>query len=165
MPDPVLIRPAMVADFDAIAALTNHFIEHTAIHFGLAPVTADELRASWEKGRARFPYLVAEAEGRFAGYAKAGPWRERAAYDHTAEVGIYIALGMQGRGVGKALYAALFEACKAAGFHTLVAGLTVPNEASRRLHEAMGFTYVGTFREVGRKFDAWHDTAWYQRVL
>lgn len=159
------IRPAIHADFPAITALTNHFILTTPIHFGLTPITADELRASWEKTRDRFPFLVAELDNRFAGYAKAGTWRERAAYDNTAEVGIYVALDLHAKGIGRALYTALINDCRARGFHTLVGGVTLPNPASQRLHKSVGFTHVGTFREAGRKFDAWHDVAFYQLML
>lgn len=164
MPAPT-IRPVTPADFPAIAALTNHFILNTSIHFGLAAVTADELRASWEKTRDRFPFLVAELDNRFAGYAKAGTWRERAAYDNTAEVGIYVALDLHAKGIGRALYIALINDCRARGFHSLVGGLTLPNPASQRLHESVGFTHVGNFREAGRKFNAWHDVAFYQLML
>ncbi len=170
------IRDAQYADFAAIAALTNYYILHTAIHFATEPVTADELLAAWEKGRAVYPFLVAEMPGvesesggvggtPFVGYAKAGRWRDRAAYDRTAEVGIYVRPEFQGKGFGKTLYTALIEACRGRGFHTLVGGIAMPNDASVRLHEALGFVHTGTFREVGWKFERWHDVAFYQRVL
>ncbi len=164
------IREAEAGDFDAIATLTNHYILRTAIHFATEPVTAEELRASWEKGRAMYPFLVAEMPGSaggaaFVGYAKSGRWRERAAYDRTAEVGIYIVPGFQGKGLGKVLYGALIDACRARGFRTLVGGVAVPNEASVGLHAGLGFEHVGTFRQVGWKFGQWHDVAFFQRVL
>lgn len=159
------IRPVEPADFAAIAAMTNYYIERTTIHFGLAPVTAEELRAGWES-HPRHPYLVHEDErGEVVAYAKAGVWRERAAYGHTAEVGVYVRHGLQRRGLGRGLYEALIGRCRAAGFHALVGGITLPNEASVRLHEACGFVRVGTFREVGRKFDEWHDVGFWQLML
>lgn len=164
----VVIRPVREGDFDAIAALTNHFILHTSIHFGFERVTAEELRASWEKTRERYPYFVAEdVKGpiRLAGYAKSGVWRDRAAYQWTAEVGIYVAPELHGRGIGRQLYGALIEACRGCGFHSLVGGVTQPNEASTRLHQSMGFVRVGVFEHAGWKFDAWHDVVWWQLML
>jgi phosphinothricin acetyltransferase len=161
----MLIRAAVADDFDAIAALTNHYIERTAIHFSYEAIPAAEVRRDWEASREKYPFLVVEVDGQFAGYAKAYLWRGRAAYSRTAETGIYIEPRFQGAGVGKGLYRALIEACRAAGFHTLVAGIAVPNENSCRLHEVLGFVQVGVFHEVGRKFDRWHDVAFYELVL
>lgn len=160
------IRAVREGDWDAIARLTNVYIESTAVHFGYEPVTGQELRDGWWPKRERYPFLVAaDGNGRFLGYAKAGPWRERAAYQWTAEVGIYVESFAHGRGIGRALYASLFEACRARGFHSLVGGVTLPNDASCRLHEAMGFVRVATFARAGWKLGAWHDVAFYQRML
>jgi phosphinothricin acetyltransferase len=164
-PEDVLVREFTAADVAPANALTNHFIEHTTIHFGAQPVTDDDFAALWQRGSARFPWLAAERAGRFAGYCKAGTWRERDAYARTVETGIYVALDAQGRGVGRALYEALFERLRAGGFHVVVAGITLPNEASVRLHEAVGFRAVGVFPEVGHKFGRWHSVGFWQRTL
>ncbi len=161
----VLVRDFEARDVAPANALTNHFIERTAIHFGAAQAADGEFRAVWEKGRARFPWLAAEAGGRFAGYCKAGTWRERDAYARTVETGIYVAEEARGRGVGRALYAALFERLRAQGFRVVVAGITLPNEASVRLHEAVGFRAVGVFHAVGYKFGAWHDVGFWELDL
>jgi L-amino acid N-acyltransferase YncA len=159
------IRPANAQDFDAVAALTNHFIVHTSIHFGTEPVTAAELRASWEKSAGVYPYLVAESEGRFAGYAKAGVWRERAAYRWTPEAGIYVEEWTRGKGVGTALYRALLNELTARGFESVIGGITLPNDASVRLHERCGFVKVGHVARAGWKFGAWHDVGFWQAML
>jgi len=161
---------ALVRDFEArdvapANALTNHFIAHTSTHFGSVAATDEAFAAAWEKGRARYPWLAAEVDGRFAGYAKAGVWRERDAYARTAETGLYVADGLRGRGVGRALYAVLLQRLRAMGFHTVVAGVTLPNEASVRLHEAVGFRPVGVFHAVGHKFGAWHDVGFWELDL
>jgi len=157
------IRPVRNDDFDAIAAITNHYIATSAIHFGYEPVSAAELRASWVT-HPKHPYLV-DDRGGIVAYAKAGPWRERAAYAWTAEVGIYVADGARGRGIGLPLYAALLDACTAAGFRSAVAGITMPNDASVALHARLGFESVGTFRDAGWKNDAWHAVAFFQKML
>lgn len=161
----LLVRDFEARDVAPANALTNHFIEHTTTHFGSTPATDEAFGAAWEKGRARHPWLAAEVDGRFAGYAKAGIWRERDAYARTAETGLYVADGLRGRGVGRALYAALLERLRAAGFRTVVAGVTLPNEASVRLHEAVGFRPVGVFHAVGHKFGAWHDVGFWELDL
>ena len=161
----VTIRPAQPDDFDAIAALTNIYINGTAVHFAYAPVTAAELRQQWEASRERFPFLVAEVDGAFAGYAKAGVWRTREAYNWTPEVGIYIEPSAQGKGVGRELYALLLKRLRSAGFRSAIGGITLPNPASIRLHQSLGFVHVGTVRQAGFKNDAWHDVAFYQKML
>lgn len=160
----MLIRPARDDDFAAIAAITNHYIATTAIHFGYDAVSDAELRDHWQHHRDRFPWLVADAGG-VIGYAKAGTWRERAAYGRTAETGLYIADRERGRGAGRALYAALLDDLTRRGFHTAVAGIALPNDASIALHQAFGFAPVGTFREVGWKHDAWRSVAFFQKLL
>lgn len=176
------IRPVRDDDFDAIAALTNRYIVGATTHFAYEPVTADELRDGWRKHRDRYPFLVAETPedpapnsaspqrapsgaSRFAGYAKAGPWRERAAYAWTPEVSIYIEPAAHRRGIGKTLYAALLTDLRTRGFHSAIAGITLPNPASIRLHESLGFTPVGTVRHAGWKLDAWHDVGFWQVML
>lgn len=161
----MLLRPTTPTDFPAIAALTNHFILHTATHFGYDPVTPDELEEQWRATVGTYPWLTAEVDGRFAGYAKASSWRSRAAYQWTAEAGIYVEEEFRTRGVGKALYRALVEELRSRGFHSVVGGVTLPNPASARLHESLGFTFVGTFRDAGHKMGAWHDVGFWQLML
>jgi phosphinothricin acetyltransferase len=161
----MVIRPAGVDDFPAIAELTNVFIRSTAIHFAFAPITDSDLVEQWRETERRYPWLTAEIDGSFAGYAKAGPWRTRSAYQWTAEAGIYIQSEYHGRGVGKRLYSALIAELRQRGFHSVIGGMTMPNEASVRLHQSLGFEYVGTFRQAGFKLDQWHDVAFWQLRL
>ncbi len=160
------VRRVEDGDWDAIARLTNVYIAGTAVHFGTEPVSGAELRDAWWPRRERYPFLVAvDGGGRFLGYAKAGTWRERAAYAWTAEVGIYVEAHAHGRGVGTALYRELVDACRARGFQSLVGGITLPNDASCSLHESLGFRRVATFARAGWKLGAWHDVAFFQLML
>jgi L-amino acid N-acyltransferase YncA len=161
----MLVRTFQDHDVGSACRLTNHFIENTAVHFGTQALSDQEFAATWQAGRQQHPWLAAEIDGGFAGYAKASTWRPRAAYAPTAEVTVYVALEFQRRGVGRALYAELLAQLRAGGFHTALGGIALPNQASVGLHESMGFRYVGTFKEVGRKFDQWHDTGWWQLML
>jgi L-amino acid N-acyltransferase YncA len=121
------------------------------------------MEALLERG---FPYLVAELDGQVAGYAYAGTYRVRVAFNWTVENSVYIAAWAQGKGLGRALLAALIEACTAAGFRQMVAVIGEPtNAASIALHEKFGFVHVGTYRGLGRKHGRWLDTVQMQRAL
>jgi L-amino acid N-acyltransferase YncA len=160
------IRPVEAGDFESIAAITNYYILHTPIHFASEPVTAQATHDAWNSKREKYPFLVAcGLDGRLVAFAKAGQWRERAAYDKTAETGVYVQHGHGGQGIGTPLYRALIDDCAWAGFHTLVAEIALPKEPSIRLHERGGFTPLGVFREVGWKMGSWHDVSWWQRML
>lgn len=163
----VLIRAARPGDAPSIARITNHYILHTTVHFGVDPWPEEEVEAARASGVEQgYPWLVAhDRAGEIQGYAKAGRWRARPAYRFTTETGLYVEAGMRRRGIGRALYAALIEALEQGEFRTAVAGVTLPNPASEALHLAAGFERVGTFREVGFKDGRWLDVAWFLRRL
>ena len=112
-----------------------------------------------------YPYLVAESDGKVLAYAYGGPYRARRAYRFTAEVTAYASPQAQGRGVGRALYDRLLDDLVQARFHTAVAIITLPNQASVGFHESLGFQHMGTVAQVGHKFGSWHDTGIWQRHL
>lgn len=159
------IRAVQPGDLTAITAITNFYIATSAIHFAYEPVTAAQMHAQWARDHARFPWLVVERAGEVTGYAKAGVWRERAAYQWTAEAGLYIADAARGHGLGRALYAVLLDELARRGFRSVIAGITLPNPASVRLHEAFGFTPIGVFEDVGWKHERWHAVGFWQKLL
>lgn len=161
----MLIRSANDSDFDAIATLTNYFIRETAIHFGTVEATGAELRELWRHAGDRYPFFVAEIDGRFAGYCKAYSWRAREAYQWTPECGVYVDNWARRRGVARALYSRLFEALEATGFHSVIAGIALPNDASVKLHESLGFVPAGVVRDAGWKQGRWNDVGFWQRML
>src|SRR5471032_1840473 len=114
-----------------------------------------------------FPYIVAEIGGVLAGYAYAGPYRLRPAYRHTVENYVYIAPDMQRHGVGRALLAALIEACEARGYRQMIAviGDSTKQAPSIGLHEALGFRHIGILENVGFKHGRWLDSVLMQRAL
>ncbi len=112
-----------------------------------------------------YPWLVAEIDGEVAGYAYASRHHERAAYRWSADVTVYISARHHRRGVGRALYAALFGLLERQGVHEVCAGVTLPNDASVGLHEALGFVPVGVYRDVAFKFGQWHSVGWWQMSL
>jgi L-amino acid N-acyltransferase YncA len=118
-----------------------------------------------ERIRAAHAWLVAERDGQVVGYAYATAHRARAAYRWTAEVSAYVDPRAQRTGVGRALYGELLRELRAAGFRLAVAGITLPNDASVRLHESIGFEPVGVYRNIGWKAGAWWDVGWWQLDL
>jgi L-amino acid N-acyltransferase YncA len=109
--------------------------------------------------------VATAADGAVVGYAKSGGFRPKAAYDSTCETSVYVAEAAHGQGVGTLLYAELLARLDRSGLRLAVAGVTVPNQASTRLHLAHGFAEVGTFAGVGVKFGTAWDVCWYQRPL
>lgn len=162
---PQRLRVARPADGAALAAIYAPYVRETAISFELAPPTAQEMADRIRETLVRYPWLVGEDRGQVVGYAYAGPYRRRAAYRWSVEVSVYVAPAAQGRGLGRALYAALLVLLEAQGFRQAFAGMTLPNPASEGLHAALGFEPLGTYRAVGFKDDRWHDVAWTQRPL
>jgi L-amino acid N-acyltransferase YncA len=161
------IRLAAAADAAAVRDIYGPIIETTAISFELAVPSEDEMAARIIGRQPAHPWLVAEGEDGqgVVGYAYAGRFSGRAAYDWSVETSIYLAEAARGRGVGRALYAALLAVLDAQGYRQAMGGVALPNDASVRLHERAGFTLVGVYRAVGWKFGAWHDVAWWQRAL
>jgi phosphinothricin acetyltransferase len=157
------IRHARDDDFSAITAITNHYITTSAIHFAYEPMAEAEVLALWHGYRERFPWLVIEDAQQVVGFAKAGTWRDRAAYQWTAETGVYLADSARGRGLGRSVYVALLDELATRGFRSAVAGITLPNEPSVALHLALGFEPVGTFRDAGWKDGAWRDVGFWQK--
>ena len=162
-----LIRPARDADLPRLTEIYNHYVVTSPATFDLAPKTVAE-RAEWlaqfaETGRHRL--LVAEENGIVAGYAGTTRFRAKPAYSQTVETTVYCAPDARGRGLGIALYTALFEALGTEDVHRIVAGYVPPNPASARLHARMGFRPVGTFTEQGYKFGRYWDVVWLERPL
>ena len=166
MPD-VKIRPATRDDLPRLTEIYNYYIINTPITFDLEPVSPEQ-RAGWfeeHTGSKRHRMLVAEDAGRVVGYACTGPFRNKAAYDTSAETSIYCAHDATGRGIGAMLYRALFDALKNEDINRLLGGITLPNEASIKLHRKFGFTDVGVFTECGRKFNRYWNVVWMERPL
>ena len=155
-------RVAKAGDAAACAAIYAPYVTDTAITFELEPPDEAEMRRRISQS---FGWLVAEHDGAIVGYAYAGPYKERPAYRWASEVSVYLHLEHRGRGLGRELYADLFARLADQGFRMLVAGVTLPNPASLKLHQNMGFQPVGTWQRIGWKLDAWHDVHWMQMPI
>jgi len=160
-----MLRIAQLTDASRIAEIYRPAVTERATSFELEPPDAAEMGARITKTLQRFPWLVDDDAGRIIGYAYAGPHRTRAAYRWSVEVSAYVADDMQRRGVGRALYEALFRVLVLQGYRTACAGITLPNAASEGFHRSVGFEPVGVFRGIGFKFGTWHDVEWLERPL
>ncbi|MGA5566354.1 GNAT family N-acetyltransferase [Streptomyces platensis] len=191
----VQVRAGVEADLPALTDLYNHYIRETSLTFDLEPFTPDQRRPwllshpqdgphrllvaqeatertkNPHNGPVRSPSACSASPesghlpGALLGYATSSAFRPKAAYTPSVEVTVYCAPHAAGRGIGTLLYKALFEALADEDVHRAYAGITQPNEASTRLHTRFGFRHIGTYTEVGRKFDRYWDVAWYQKDL
>lgn len=160
-----LVRDAREADLPAVRAIFNHWIEHSTASFRTVPDTEAQTRA-WFDGRGPgHPVLVAEEAGEVVGWASLNPHKPTGGHRHTVELSVYLSDGARGRGLGRTLLAALLVRARAAGHHAVLGGVCTEQEASVRLHEAMGFTKVAHYREVGFKFGRWLDVAYFEKLL
>jgi phosphinothricin acetyltransferase len=159
------LRLATRDDAPPIARIYGPFCESTAVSFESAAPTVDEMAARIAAITAQYPWLVLENAGTIAGYAYASRHRERAAYAWSVDTAVYVEDGHRRRGVGRALYSALFAALRLQGYFKAFAGIALPNAPSVALHEAAGFGPVGTYRGAGYKHGKWHDVAWFQAML
>jgi len=161
------IRDAVRDDLARLTEIYNHYVVHTPVTFDVEPFHVEQ-RVPWFEQfsrRGRYRLLVAESEGTILGYAGTTRFRPKAAYETTVETTIYCAPNMEKRGVGTALYTALFKALSGEDIHHILAGYALPNPASAALHERFGFQKVGIFRENGRKFGQYWDVCWIERPL
>lgn len=164
--DGVRVTEAGAGHLDAIAEIYAYAVRTSHATFDLEPpprsVWAERLA---EPNRGLRLLVATTPDGDVAGFARSGRYRPKAAYDTTRETSIYLNGGHTGRGIGAVLYAELLRRVAADGIWLAVAGVAEPNPASTRLHEALGFSRVGTMHQVGRKFDAYWDVTWWQKRL
>ena len=156
------VRIATEADAPACAAIYAPYVTDTAVSFEEEPPSATEMAQRIANAH---DWLVLEDAGRVVGYAYAATWHPRAAYRWACEVSVYLERGRRRTGAGRALYAVLLPHLAERGYRSAIAGMTLPNPGSEGLHHALGFEPVGTYRDIGYKFGAWHDVAWTQLVL
>ncbi|KAF1301315.1 MULTISPECIES: GNAT family N-acetyltransferase [Enterococcus] len=160
------IRVAKPADAAELLAIYAPYVTETAITFEYTLPTLAEFQQRIADTLIRYPYLVAEDEmGKIVGYAYAGTYKSRAAYDWTVEVTVYVCQTIRAKGIGSALYQALETQLERQGVVQATACVTGGNEQSIAFHEKRGYQLVATFPKVGYKFDQWYDIVWLQKTL
>ncbi len=164
-PMPPRLRLATPADAAACLSIYRPFVESSHTTFETEVPSLDEFARRISSTLAARPWIVAEEDGRVVGYAYASPIKDRIAYQWSVEVAIYVAADMRGRGVGRALYAALFRVLAGQGFVNAIGIIALPNDASIALHESLGFEKISHLKQIGFKLGAWHDSGWWQKRL
>lgn len=166
MADPLSIRTATTGDAASIAQIYAHHVIHGVASWELEPPSLNEMEARIAKvEEAGWPWIVAEMGGEMVGYAYAGQMHPRAGYRYACEDSIYIRADRTGRGLGKALLAALIEAAEGCGFRQMVALIAGSEAASVALHARFGFVEAGRLKSVGWKHGGWQDVLFMQRAL
>ena len=158
----VIVRVAKKEDAKAILEIYKPYILQTAFSFETEVPSVDEFSARIEKYLQKYPWLVAEIKGQITGYVYGSIHREREAYQWTCECSVYIHDDFKGKGIGSELYAALFSIMKTQGYRNVYAGITMPNEASEKMHQRSGFEKFAEYKNVGCKFGRWHNVGWWR---
>lgn len=162
-----MIRKVHISDADQIVKIYNHYIETSTSTFEESIIDANEMQSRIFEisEKKNFPYLVFEDRGQILGYAYAATFRNRIAYRFTVESSVYIHPDHFKKGIGNDLYLELIQEIKNCEFHSIIGVITLPNEASIRLHENFGFRKVGHLTEAGFKFNSWHDVGFWELII
>lgn len=159
-----MIRPIVISDCQHIADIYNYYILNSTVTFEEEEIDASEILQRVEQVIPKLPWLVFEEENEIKGYAYATPWRHRSAYRFSVEISVYVKHNCHGKGIGTALYEELISQLIRIGVHTIIGGITLPNDASIKLHEKMGFRKIAEFEEVGLKFEKWLNVGYWQLI-
>jgi L-amino acid N-acyltransferase YncA len=160
------LRLVVSDDAAQIAAIYAPFCRETAVTFETVAPHETIMRERIRAVADRYPWLVTVSEeDAVLGYAYASRHRERAAYRWSVDFTVYLAPGAKRQGIGTELYTVLASICRDLGYYRALAGITLPNEASVRLHEKIGFRPIGVYQRVGFKLGKWHDVGWWSLDL
>ncbi|MDD7769762.1 GNAT family N-acetyltransferase [Suipraeoptans intestinalis] len=166
------IRDARWEDARELCEIYRYYVEKTAITFEYETPDLQEFQRRMAGIMEKYPYLVLEEDGEIKGYAYAGPFVGKAAYDWSCELTIYLARGVQGQGYGRRLYEALEEALGSMGIQNLYACISYPeteddylNKNSADFHAHLGFRLAGKFLRCGYKFERWYHMIWMEKEI
>ena len=168
----MVIRSASTADAARILEIYAHYVVNTSITFEYEVPTVSEFRERVKSTLEGYPYIVIEEDGKIVGYAYAGPFKERVAYDRSCEVSIYLDRDSRGRGYGRALYEELEKRLASRGILNLYACVASPIEEdeyltddSEQFHARLGYKRVGEFHQCGYKFGRWYNMIWMEKLI
>jgi len=160
-----MIRAVKLEYSCKIAEIYNYYILNSCVTFEELALSTEEMRGRIEAAHLKFPWLVFEIDQEIIGYAYASAWKPRSAYKHTVESTVYLKKEAIKNGIGSLLYAALISQLTDLGFHAVIGGISLPNEASVALHEKFGFEKIAQFKEVGYKFQKWIDVGYWELLI
>ncbi|MEE1195154.1 MAG: N-acetyltransferase family protein [Phascolarctobacterium sp.] len=170
MKEAICVRAAMPQDAEQLLEIYTPFVisedcSVSNVSFELEAPSVEEFRQRIVDISSKYPYLVGEKDGQILGYVYCHPYRERLAYQWSVEVTIYLAPAGQGKGLGRVLYEAMEEILRLQGITMLYSCITLGNEHSIKMHEALGYRLIGTFSKSGYKNGQWLDTVWLEKQL
>lgn len=160
-----MIRNAVNTDSKSISEIYNYYVKNTIITFEEDEVSEDEMAHRINSVSEKYPWIVYEENGEVLGYAYAGEWKSRCAYRFSVEVSVYVKNGFTGKKIGTLLYSELIKKLSETKVHSLIAGISLPNEGSIAIHEKFGFEKIGQFVEVGYKFNKWIDVGYWEKIF
>lgn len=158
------IRNVNQNDAKHIAEIYNFYIENTHHSFEVEPVSVNEMNRRIVETSENYPFLVAEENDEILAYAYASCYKLRSAYKNSVEVSVYVKNDLKQKKIGTKLYERLFDELSKMNIHAIIAGISLPNEASVRLHERFGMEKVAHFREVGFKMNRWIDVGYWELI-
>ena len=170
MEEAVCVRAAAPEDAEQLLEIYTPFVisedsSLSNVSFELAAPDVEEFRQRIQDISKQFPYLVGEVNGQIWGYVYCHPYRERLAYQWAVEVTIYLAPAGQGKGLGRLLYETMEKLLCLQGVTMAYSCITVGNDHSIKMHEAVGYRLIGTFTNSGYKNGQWLDTVWLEKQL
>ncbi|MDG2222279.1 MAG: GNAT family N-acetyltransferase [Rubripirellula sp.] len=164
--DSLTIRSATSEDAAVVADIYNHYIINSVVTFEMEAIEPQEVYRRMQMVESlSLPWVIAEWDDEVVGYAFASRWHQRAAYQNSAEATVYVEPNHCRRGIGVRLLEQLLELVSERKIHTLISGISLPNEASVSLHEKFGFQKVAHYKEVGFKFGNWIDVGYWQKMM
>jgi L-amino acid N-acyltransferase YncA len=159
------IRLALPGDAERIQAIYAQYVQASVVSFEVMEPSVEEMARRIHNITQQYPWLVCSISGEIVGYAYASKHRERAAYQWSVEVSVYVDSRFQRHGIASMLYNLLFKILIDQNYYNAYAGITLPNPASVALHEKMGFNKIGVFKGIGYKLNGWHDVGWWHLPL
>ncbi len=157
------IRKATSDDVQAITDIYNYYIKNSPSTFEEEELSVNEMANRIQDVSEKYVWLIGVVDDEVVGYAYAAQWKTRSAYRLTVETSVYLKNGLSGNGYGKYLYTELLDQVEELGYKCLIGGISLPNEASIRLHESLGFVKIGQFIKVGIKFGKWIDVGYWEK--
>lgn len=168
----ISVRRAALSDAPALLDIYNYYITNTAVTFEDDTLDNVGFAERMSSILSFYPYFVAEVGGEVVGYAYAGKFKNRSAYDWAVETTVYVKNGMEQRGIGSALYSALEGALRSQGIKNMYACIACPKREDKYLtfgsvnfHKRLGFRLVGKFKSCGSKFGVWYDMVWMEKFI
>ncbi|WP_248723471.1 GNAT family N-acetyltransferase [Seonamhaeicola sp. ML3] len=160
-----MIRAFQEGDTHQLLDIYNYYVLNSVVTFDDEPLSLKAFTEKVNRINSEYPFIVFEEKNELLGYAYGSRFRPKPAYKHSVEVTVYVKNGVQGKKIGTRLYDSLLSDLKDFGFHVILGGITLPNEASVALHEKFGFSKVAHFKHVGKKFGTWLDVGFWQLTL